>query len=146
MGLGSYFDYSGGWDAIYAHFTRPVESITVRYVNGSTDDAWLIAFGVNGKLIDGGPIWSSASTSCLRLIPVGSTTPVCYYNISDTLSYDSPTPIGSILIGSSSAAGYITSIDIPGLPVPEPSAIGLLASGFLIMGIAIARLRRERLP
>lgn len=121
-----------GWRALYAVFAHPVHDINVRYVNCSTDVAWFFAFDVNGKFI-AGPVMSG-SLSCRPLMPIGSTTPY-------TLNFESSTPIGSILVGSWSSAGYVTALDIPGLP--EPSTFALFGGGIMVVGIFALRRRRR---
>jgi hypothetical protein len=130
------FNSGCGWQAVYAVFHRPVEAVTAITFADYVDEVYLSIFDIHGNLLG----TTASSETCVPANYPGA--PLPCYGYMDTASLSSGTPIAYLLVGSYSAAAYVTEIDIPGV-VPEPPSFALLAAGLLASGILTLRRRRR---
>lgn len=127
-----------GWNAIYGVFTRPVYTISTTSVDDDGDYVFLSAFDTSGNLIG----YTFPTETC-KPFPKAYEDRTGCNGVWQMNSFSSTIPIGSFLLGSYSQAAYVTEIDIPGLPLPEPSSLALFGCGLLGLGIAILRRRQH---
>ncbi len=119
------------WNDVEAVFATPVTSVTVNSFSDSGDFLNLFAFDTHGNLI-------GQSQSAQACIPRPGFAGNCL-GFSQTATFNSSTPIGSILAGSFSATDHVTEIST----VPLPPSFVLLGSGALAIGMIVLRRRRE---
>lgn len=124
------------WLGVYAQFAQPIYSITTTGFVSTGIPSIILAYGTTGNLI--GYTETSLSTGyyCLYYVSEATGKETCYENGEHT-SFTSTTPIGSVLVGSVDDEGYVTEINIPG--VPEPSSLALFAAGLLAIGFLTSR-------
>lgn len=142
-------DYSDGFQAMLEVLTNTIGSADKSYVNFATDGEpnpsnrngiaernAMIAAGIDNISIEAIGLGGAAAASLLR-------DQLCYPLACDTtIPFDFPNQ--GFFIQVADAAGYVNAIKtkistVTGVPIPEPTTLGLLGFGLAALGVAARR-------
>lgn len=124
------------WWGIDAQFAQPIYSITTTGFVSTGIPSIILAYGTSGNFIGYAETSLSTGYFCFYYVSEATGDETCDEDGEHT-TFTSTTPIGSVLVGSVDDEGYVTEINIPG--VPEPTSLALFAAGLLAVGFLTSR-------